>query len=140
MSSGQIYVPVMAQSTRSGVNGLDPSDPTHGGEETAGYIIHWNSNTGYTGQGWCWDEPTNYLQQGWKASFHTKENGGTYENTLTGFEEYMQTNPANLDDILGAWPPAQKSGFVYAMEGTLGIYGGYYGANTGSECIEYLGD
>ncbi len=140
MSSGEIYVPVIAKNTRNGVDGFDPSDPTSGGETGGAFTIRWTSDGGYTGNGWMWEASNNYLPIGWSASSHVIS--GEYADTETGFIAYMTTPPIpqNLNDILGGWDPLVKYQFVIDWQDKLGVYGGRYGENAGNECIEYSGN
>lgn len=141
MSSGAIdipyaSVPYTTVEARAVDFLADPDGSTSsGGEQTGAFWLYWDSAGGFTGKSWLWGEAYSHLETGWANSGLTEQYGKGYN----GFLNYMNTNPENLNIILGAWPPADKAAFVGMQQDYLGIYGGVYGENAGNECIEYRG-
>lgn len=110
---GQIYVPA----TASAANGIMTMDASGGGITTGGAWLSWSS-TGYTNQGWYWDDPNNYLQRGWSSLI--SETGGDlvdcdtkHDATYNSFLQHVQYDRAeNLNQILGNWSSKDKSIFI----------------------------
>lgn len=123
------YVIVEARSVNNGINTLSGSGTAWGnegeGEQPNTYWLYWSYTTdptgtylsgGYTGIDWYWDNDNNYLSKGWNA--YTDR--GNYSNDLSGFQKWLvDTNPTNLNSILGAWPSETKQAFIDTYYTTL---------------------
>lgn len=116
---GQIYVDVTAAQAELGISTLDTSG---GGMQTGGAWLTW-TDSGFTGNGWYWNDPNNYLQKGWAAAVKA---GGGYVNECNGnengtphtesYEDFLyhvsQRHSDNLNSILGDWGTKEKTYFI----------------------------
>lgn len=117
------YVIVEAQNVNSGISTLSGSGTAWEegeGEQPNTYWLYWSYTTdptgiyisgGYTGQHWYESDSNNYLLEGWKNYVEK----GNYSSDLNGFKEWLvDTNPSDLNDILGPWPSNTKQAFIDA--------------------------
>lgn len=119
---GSVYVPVDVANA-----GIMPMDASGGGGQTGGgYWINWTVS-GYTGNGWFWDDTKNYLKTGWENA--VAHNGGYFGGNCTGnhtsslesFEFHIENgHTEDLNEILGPWPNDEKLDFVLKNATALG--------------------
>ncbi len=116
---GSVYVPVDVANA-----GIMPMDASGGGGQTGGgYWINWTA-TGYSGNGWFWDDKNNYLEEGWIAAVAKGNgyvgqgctgngNGQPHTADYNSFLIHIQSGHSeNLNAILGSWPNDKKFDFV----------------------------
>lgn len=103
MPMGRTYVPLTANSADI------PSVLNISGGQTGGnYWLNWETS-GFTGQGWYWDESGsyNYPIPNWWTTNHqggTEHVTSSYTNDEDGFKDWLATeNPGTLDFVLGTW-------------------------------------
>ena len=107
---GSIYVEVTGNVANNGIMLMEASGTT---PSQGGYWLHWETN-GFTAKSWL--DLSSYIDQtGWPS---VAESHG-YAADWEGFLLYMETNPSNLDDVLGNW--SNKGDFVSAHLEDLGL-------------------
>lgn len=114
MAMGRVYVAPTANA--ADIPNVLNSSP--GGETGGTYFISWD-NSGFTSQGWYWNDNYNYVNEGWVAvqsglNAHIDPDTNTkYSNDFNGFNDYLKdANPSNLDDVLGNWDNDDKWEFL----------------------------
>lgn len=120
---GQTYVDVAAAQAEMGIMTMAASGGEH---DTGGAWLYW-TDSGFTGNGWYWDDTLNYVKPGWEQAV---ENGGGYVNGCDGkadgskhdgtYEDFIyhisQRHSENLNYILGGWDTKTKIQFVMAHQ------------------------
>lgn len=130
---GGIYVEVDASAVNSGIATLGASGDIPGGDEGAVGIMAWlnwsyddTGNGGYTGHGWFWGDSNNDLVSAWGtycSSTTDSDTGNPYANNEGGFKKWLaNTQPENLDELLGNWDLQRKENFINSNMATLGVY------------------
>ena len=129
---GEVYAEVDATVVNNGERTLAGSGSI-GEEGDAGTVVvwlHWSydeSNAGFTGKNWYWDDTLNPLKDMW-----SNNRPAGYEATVDGFNQWLrETNPSQLDTYLGTWDSKDKADFCTAHTTELGVGSG--------GCIEYRG-
>lgn len=130
--SGQIYTTVDASIVNSGISTLAGSGEIPGGDEGVVGLMAWitwgyddTGSGGYTGKGWFWTDSNNDLAKNWQAFSGSTLDSTTnlpYSNDESGFRKWLaDTQPNNLDVLLGNWDLTRKENFVNSNMGTLGV-------------------
>lgn len=122
---GNVYVELDASVVNSGINLMSASGEIPGGDDGTVGLLAWltwsydsTGEGGYTGKGWFWDDSNNYLPTAW-GTYHPTN----YEDTEEGFKRWLvDTQPQNLNDLLGNWNLIQKGQFVNFNMSKLGVY------------------
>lgn len=131
--SGQVYTTVDAQAVNSGISTLSISGEIPGGDEGVTALMAWvnwvyddTGNGGFTGKGWFWNDTNNDLALAWGNHYNSTVDEATsqpYANNENGFKKWLaDTNPPNLDILLGNWDLKRKETFVNNNMNTLGVY------------------
>lgn len=120
---GQTYVDVAAAQAEMGIMTMAASG---GGQETGGAWLSWN-DSGFTAQGWYWDDSYNYVKTGWEQAVEKdggyvngcagKEGGGPHNGSYEDFLYHVsQRHSENLNYILGGWDTETKMRFVLSHD------------------------
>lgn len=130
---GGVYVEVDASVVNSGISMLSTSGDIPGGEEGAVGIMAWlnwryddTGTGGYTGKGWFWTDGNNDLVLAWKNYSSTTTDvstGLSYASDEVGFKKWLvDTQPTDLNNLLGNWNLQRKEDFINFNMGILGVY------------------
>lgn len=130
---GEVYTTIEAQAVNGGISTLSTSGEIPGGDEGVVGLMAWvtwvyddTGNGGYTNKGWFWLDTNNDLALAWSNYYSQTTDistGRPYANDENGFKKWLaDTNPENLNVLLGGWDLKRKEAFVNNNMNTLGVF------------------